>query len=212
VTVTADPVSITVPGASVNNGVPLVVRENGVPVNPTDVAVVAQPTNGSVAIANNLIYYSPLPSFTGSDSFTYTGTYDGQTSAPASVSVTVGKAVVPIRAMRTFRAKRLYNKTFICYARNEDGPMDVSGFTLTATVRPYQVGRPSPLATSPATQTQVGEIVWELTKQQMRFLQAFPGMDYQLGYDEDGAHGTLFYFTIDADGMIVYQALLEIVQ
>jgi autotransporter-associated beta strand protein len=52
--------------------------------------------NGTVAFQGRLVNYQPNAGFTGTDSFTYTVTDDGGSSATGQVLVTVGAAPVPV--------------------------------------------------------------------------------------------------------------------
>ncbi|MDO8996642.1 MAG: IPT/TIG domain-containing protein, partial [Sediminibacterium sp.] len=61
----------------------------------TTLAVVAQPTNGTVTITGTTATYVPTAGFFGADSFTYTATGPGGTSAPATVSLTVATPPAP---------------------------------------------------------------------------------------------------------------------
>ncbi|MBB4096888.1 putative Ig domain-containing protein [Sphingomonas kyeonggiensis] len=55
----------------------------------TSVAVVTAPTHGTVTVSGLTFSYTPATGYHGADSFTYTATNDGGTSAPATVSLTV---------------------------------------------------------------------------------------------------------------------------
>lgn len=59
----------------------------------TSVAVAAAPAHGTVNVSGTTISYTPMQGYSGSDSFTYTGTNASGTSAPATVSITVNKPV-----------------------------------------------------------------------------------------------------------------------
>jgi len=82
--------TISVASNSNNNSVTTSVTQDGSPVDAT-LAIASQATNGSAFVLDGAIVYTPNVFYHGPDSFTYTGTYDGNTSAPATVSV----AVVP---------------------------------------------------------------------------------------------------------------------
>ncbi len=56
---------------------------------PSSVAVTAAPSHGTATASGTGITYTPTAGYVGSDSFTYTATNAGGTSAPATVSVTV---------------------------------------------------------------------------------------------------------------------------
>jgi|GEM_PF-198479 len=84
--------SATVAFESTNNPITLAIT-GGAPVS---VATPGLPTNGTVAIAGTAITYTPNTGYAGSDSFTYTATNAGGTSAPATVSITVNTPPPPV--------------------------------------------------------------------------------------------------------------------
>ncbi|TPW74127.1 tandem-95 repeat protein [Schumannella soli] len=55
----------------------------------TTYAVATNPTHGTVVVSGSTLKYTPNDGYSGADSFTYTATADGQTSAPATASVTI---------------------------------------------------------------------------------------------------------------------------
>lgn len=55
----------------------------------TSVAIATPPTNGTATVSGTVITYRPNAGYFGADSFTYTVTGPGGTSAPATVSITV---------------------------------------------------------------------------------------------------------------------------
>jgi len=59
---------------------------------PTSVAVGTQASNGTATASGTSITYTPTAGYFGPDSFTYTATNAGGTSAPATVSITVNPA------------------------------------------------------------------------------------------------------------------------
>ena len=64
----------------------------------TGIAVASGPAHGAVAVAGDVITYTPAPLYYGPDSFTYTATGPGGTSAPATVTVTVAAPSAPVAA------------------------------------------------------------------------------------------------------------------
>jgi YD repeat-containing protein len=56
----------------------------------SSLAIASSPAHGSVWISGTTAIYSPSPTYSGPDSFTYVANGPGGTSAPATVSVTVG--------------------------------------------------------------------------------------------------------------------------
>jgi hypothetical protein len=63
--------------------------------NPSSIAVAARPSHGTATVTGLSITYQPTVGYTGNDSFTYTATNAGGTSAPATVSITVTPLLVP---------------------------------------------------------------------------------------------------------------------
>ena len=61
----------------------------------TGLAVAAAPAHGSVTIAGNTATYVPNTGYFGADSFTYTATGPGGTSAPGTVSLTIATPAAP---------------------------------------------------------------------------------------------------------------------
>ena len=65
------------------------------------IAVATPPAHGAVTIAGDVATYVPAASYFGPDSFTYTATGPGGTSAPATVSLTVATPPPPVVAPPT---------------------------------------------------------------------------------------------------------------
>jgi YD repeat-containing protein len=81
---TAGPVSTTVAVNSANNSIALA------PVGTySTIAIGSAPSHGSASISGASAIYTPTAAYSGADSFTYTVTGPGGTSAPGTVSVTV---------------------------------------------------------------------------------------------------------------------------
>jgi large repetitive protein len=64
----------------------------------TSVALGTLPGNGTASVSGTSISYQPTAGYAGPDSFTYTASNSGGTSAPATVSITVQDPVVTITA------------------------------------------------------------------------------------------------------------------
>lgn len=96
------------------------------------------------------------------------------------------------RQMTTHRISHGYDGTLVCYMRDEQGPVDLSSASLTLSLRAY--GQTPVLATVDASQESVGKVVGTIPA--VVTLCQLPG--------------TLYRFDIEADGMTVYQALLEV--
>lgn len=80
-----------------------------------------------------------------------------------------------------------------CCVRDESGAQDLAGRTLTATLRKYGTGCVKGAAA--ATQAGIGTVTFPVTTDQMTH----------------GLCDDLYRFDIDADGVNVYTAILEIV-
>jgi uncharacterized protein YhjY with autotransporter beta-barrel domain len=74
----------------------------------TAVTITGQPAHGTVSVSGETATYTPSSTFYGgSDSFTYTVTNPGGTSAPAAVTITVGPPAAPTAAAKS--ASTVYN-------------------------------------------------------------------------------------------------------
>ncbi|WP_158664919.1 putative Ig domain-containing protein [Pseudomonas sp. SWI44] len=81
----AGAVSTTVAANSSTHAIPLAL--SGGPVS--SVAISTAPSHGTAVVSGTAISYTPTAGFSGSDSFAYTATGPGGTSAPATVSLSV---------------------------------------------------------------------------------------------------------------------------
>ena len=82
---------------------------------PTSLSITSPAVNGTALVTGpTTITYQPIAGYAGSDSFTYTATNSGGTSAPATVSVTVQDAVITITNSGSLAATVgiAYNETF----------------------------------------------------------------------------------------------------
>ncbi|RYF90650.1 MAG: tandem-95 repeat protein, partial [Caulobacteraceae bacterium] len=64
----------------------------------SSLAVATAPAHGTVSVAGEAVTYTPATGYYGADSFTYTATGPGGTSAPATVSLTVATPAAPTAA------------------------------------------------------------------------------------------------------------------
>ncbi|HET7301498.1 MAG TPA: putative Ig domain-containing protein, partial [Oleiagrimonas sp.] len=72
------------------------------------VSIGTAPTHGTVSVSGETVTYTPSSTFYGgSDSFTYTATNSGGTSAPATVTITVGAPAAPTVTSKS--VSTLYN-------------------------------------------------------------------------------------------------------
>jgi outer membrane autotransporter protein len=72
--------------------IPVTANDGGVI---TSIAVASAPAHGSATVNGVTVVYTPTGTYFGADSFTYTATGPGGTSAPATVSITVNALPVP---------------------------------------------------------------------------------------------------------------------
>ncbi len=81
---------------------------------PTSVAIATPASNGTAIATGTTITYQPTAGFAGTDSFTYTATNSGGTSAPATITVTVNDPVITITPSGGFAATVAvpYTQTF----------------------------------------------------------------------------------------------------
>ena len=103
-------VSITVAYNSSNNPVTLIITGG----TPTSVAIAGAASNGSASAVGTNITYTPNVGYAGPDSFTYTASNTGGTSAPATVTVTVSDPIISITPSGGFAATVAvpYSQTF----------------------------------------------------------------------------------------------------
>ncbi|MBS1210934.1 MAG: putative autotransporter proteinputative Ig protein, partial [Proteobacteria bacterium] len=78
-------VSLTVEADSKDNAVPLALTGG----TATSVAIASAPSHGSTVVTGTHITYTPSTGYSGTDSFTYTASNSGGSSAAATVSITV---------------------------------------------------------------------------------------------------------------------------
>src|SRR3546814_5505691 len=64
----------------------------------TAVTIGTAPAHGTVSVSGKTVTYTPSSTYYGPDSFTYTATNAGGTSAPATVSLTVATPAAPVTA------------------------------------------------------------------------------------------------------------------
>ena len=81
---------------------------------PTSLAITTPATNGTATVSGTTISYQPNAGYAGPDSFVYTATNSGGTSAPATVSVTVNDPIITITPSGGFAATVAapYTQTF----------------------------------------------------------------------------------------------------
>ena len=96
---------------------------------PTSLAIGTPPSNGTAIVSGLTITYQPTAGYAGPDSFTYTATNSGGTSAPATVSITVQDPVITITPTGGFAATVAapYTQTFTF----NGGAQPWSGFQVT---------------------------------------------------------------------------------
>ncbi|WP_010545311.1 beta strand repeat-containing protein, partial [Sphingomonas elodea] len=101
ITVAAAPVAggrsgVVVPFASTGTAIDLAASIGGG--GHTAIAIATAPAHGSASVAGDVVTYTPASGYFGSDSFTYTATGPGGTSAPGTVTLTVSTPAAPTAA------------------------------------------------------------------------------------------------------------------
>ncbi len=106
---------VAVPYASTGTAIDLSASVTGVH---SSIAIGTAPAHGTVTIAGDVVTYTPNPAtYYGADSFTFTATGPGGTSAPATVSLTVATPAAPTAA----------NKSGVAIGYNSSGtPIDLA--------------------------------------------------------------------------------------
>jgi hypothetical protein len=94
-------------------------------------AIATQPAHGTVVLAGNLATYTPTNGFAGTDSFTFTASNAGGTSAPATVGVTVAPGLVLTAASggTTITVKQGSTATYTLQLSGPTGDNDPVSFT-----------------------------------------------------------------------------------
>jgi len=64
----------------------------------SSIAIASGPTHGTTSVSGDVVSYTPTSGYFGTDSFTYTATGPGGTSAPATVTLTVATPAAPVAA------------------------------------------------------------------------------------------------------------------
>ena len=113
--VAANKSGVGVPYASTGTAIDLSASVTGVH---SSIAIGTAPAHGTVTIAGDVVTYTPNPAtYYGADSFTFTATGPGGTSAPATVSLTVATPAAPTAA----------NKSGVAIGYNSSGtPIDLA--------------------------------------------------------------------------------------
>jgi large repetitive protein len=75
----------------------------------SSIAIATPPQHGAATVAGDQVTYVPAAGYYGADSFTYTATGPGGTSAPATVSLTIATPAAPTAAARSMQVP--YNGT-----------------------------------------------------------------------------------------------------
>jgi uncharacterized protein YhjY with autotransporter beta-barrel domain len=90
--VAADRTGVTVAYNGAGTAIDLSTSVTGVH---SSLAIGTAPAHGTTSVAGDVVTYTPATGYFGSDSFTYTATGPGGTSAPATVSLTVATPAAP---------------------------------------------------------------------------------------------------------------------
>jgi len=98
---------------SSNNAVTPVITQSGSPVTGSTLAIVSSAGNGAASVSGSSLLYTPNDGYFGPDSFTYTATYNGDTSNVATVTVNVTPAVCDEIGRTTKAVASAYYRTRI---------------------------------------------------------------------------------------------------
>lgn len=125
------------------------------------VAIASGPQHGTIgSISGSTIQYTPTPGYNGTDSFTYTATNAGGTSAAATVSITVSPPTVVVAPSGTALqaiAGSAFSQTF-----NASGGTGPYAYSLTGTL-PSGLSFSSATATISGTPTQANTFNFTIT-------------------------------------------------
>ena len=88
----------------------------------TSIAVTQQPTHGTAAVNGLNIVYTPARDYFGSDTFKYTTTGPGGTSAAATVSITIVAGATPVAAAQSATVLAGQSVTIHAAAQGANGP------------------------------------------------------------------------------------------
>lgn len=153
----ANPVSATVAYDSGAN--PITLNLTGG--TAASVAIATQATGGTATASGTSITYQPNAGFRGSDAFTYTATNPRGTSAPATVTITVGNPTITVTASGalTAQAGAAYTQTFTAAGGAAPYTLSVSGLPAGLTV----TANGSDSVTVSGTATAVGSFNLDVT-------------------------------------------------
>ncbi|OAN63896.1 hypothetical protein A7X12_19030 [Sphingomonas sp. TDK1] len=94
----ADRSGVEVPNGSTGTAIDLGSSITGMH---TGIAIATAPAHGTTSVAGDVVTYTPTAGYAGADSFTYTATGPGGTSAPGTVRITVTAPAVPSATNRS---------------------------------------------------------------------------------------------------------------
>ncbi len=121
-----------------------VVTVSGTPVTPDSLTITEAPTHGTASVVGATLHYTPNAGIAGTDAFHYFATVSGLPSntATANVEILVAPLARSIQKLNRLLADLYSDTTLDCYCRSDLGPLDLTGYDLTAHVHPYN--RPQP--------------------------------------------------------------------
>lgn len=120
------------------------VTVDGLPTTSYTLSLLSPPTHGTAVVSGLGFQYTPAAGYYGADTFTYKATASGVDSnnATASLEILVPILARPIQKQHRLLADLYADTTLDCYCRSDAGPLDLTGYDLTAHVHPYN--RPQP--------------------------------------------------------------------
>lgn len=120
------------------------VLSNGIPVTPSSLVIDSLPAHGTASVVGVSLAYQANPGYSGPDSFTFHAIVGGN---PSNVATATTRMVFPrpIEKLQNLLAYLYTDNLMDCYVRSDDGPLDLTGYVLTAHIRPYTRPQPSGL-------------------------------------------------------------------
>lgn len=121
-----------------------VIMQDGSPVTPDSLTITEDPSFGTAEVDGVNLIYTPNAGYVGPDAFHYLATVGGENTNDATVTaaVTLLALLPPIQKQHRQLAYLFDDNVMDCYARSDAGVLDMTGYALTAHVRPYS--RPQP--------------------------------------------------------------------
>lgn len=121
-----------------------IILSDGSPVSPSSLVIDGPAANGTASVSGTSLLYTPNAGYAGIDTFTYHAIVSGVNSNIATVTVEMllNPLARNIQKQHRLLADIYADTTLDCYCRSDVGPIDLTGYQLTAHLHPYN--RPQP--------------------------------------------------------------------